>query len=676
MRPGSLTFPASVWFLAALAVPVFSGSPVRLSGPEIPSSASTHDGQVVWSGWDGQDEEIFLYDGSQVRQLTNNERPDGMPLIHNGQVVWVSFDGYDDEIMFFDGSRILQLSDNEHQDLFPSLNAGQVAWQGRDAFDSQIFLYNGVRIRNLTNLTSGAVSSPVTHNGQVAWTGNSSNSYDIFFKDSDSTRRLGDEYFQDSSASLHNGQLAWTTNYPESQEISFFDGAQTYRLTNDSIWDFSPLINSGMVAWKSYEEGLTTLKIYEGGRIRTLGPLLRGFSIDNGQVVWDALQDGDSEIFLYEKGQIRQLTNNAQEDGYPSIQNRRVAWIGTDDQLAAHVYMMDLRSAGLSIEGEQQRIGNVREELAESLVVKASSGMGGVPLSDMRVEFSVTASSAPKDAVGYSVSPSTAVTGQDGLVQTIFTIGDIPAEYQVTATCLDCATGKSTVTFNCCGKLKNDNFKQSSATWKNDPYDTICYQSNDVTRKPFNCKTPPSSSVSISSFTVGQKGCSLSVMATLINFYARTFPDLALKITTPGELNVKLRELGQNGYSVEGDVLFPNINYATDNKIVYGGRTDLSASATSAQRQAMLALTADRDLSSKDPVPVVFRVYRSKMINGQTSVWTHYLLAVGKCEGKYIVSDPSSSLIPGLFDPNEIRVINSATQEKVGPLLGIRRFTK
>ena len=59
---------------------------------------------MVWRGSDGHDREIFYYDGTTVRQLTNNDNHDYSPQIHNGQVVWYGYDadGHDYEIYYHD----------------------------------------------------------------------------------------------------------------------------------------------------------------------------------------------------------------------------------------------------------------------------------------------------------------------------------------------------------------------------------------------------------------------------------------------------------------------------------------------------------------------------------------------------------------------------------------------
>ncbi len=54
---------------------------------------------IVWRGFDGNDYEIFLYDGATITQMTDNCYDDNPPRINNnGQVVWSGFDGNDYEV--------------------------------------------------------------------------------------------------------------------------------------------------------------------------------------------------------------------------------------------------------------------------------------------------------------------------------------------------------------------------------------------------------------------------------------------------------------------------------------------------------------------------------------------------------------------------------------------------
>jgi hypothetical protein len=110
---------------------------------------------IVWSGYDGTDYEIFFWDGQfpvagHVTQITNNDQYDARPRINNdGKVVWHAKDGVDNEIFFWDGqfppaTHITQITNNTTDDLNPFINeAGDVTWRRVVGSEMQIFLWNG-----------------------------------------------------------------------------------------------------------------------------------------------------------------------------------------------------------------------------------------------------------------------------------------------------------------------------------------------------------------------------------------------------------------------------------------------------------------------------------------------------------------------------------------------------
>ena len=103
-----------------------------------------HNGRIVWHGHDGNDYEIYYWDGTTVQPLTDNDYADGNPQIHNGQVVWTgSAGGADTEIFFWDGSTIRQLTDNAYLDDTPRIHNGRVVWLGFDGNDNEIFTGTG-----------------------------------------------------------------------------------------------------------------------------------------------------------------------------------------------------------------------------------------------------------------------------------------------------------------------------------------------------------------------------------------------------------------------------------------------------------------------------------------------------------------------------------------------------
>jgi len=109
---------------------------------------NTH-GQIVWSGNDddndGNDKQLFFFDGSSTIQLTVDNYDDFSHQINdNGQVIWT----YDDHpgpgtttIFLYDGNYDpITLVDNAEGNAFLN-NNGQVAYTGFDG-DREIFLYD------------------------------------------------------------------------------------------------------------------------------------------------------------------------------------------------------------------------------------------------------------------------------------------------------------------------------------------------------------------------------------------------------------------------------------------------------------------------------------------------------------------------------------------------------
>ncbi len=294
---------------------------------------SISNGQIAWHGYDGNDDEIFYYDGSQITQLTNNIYLDCYPIISNGQIVWFGNKGNDlnNEIFYYDGSQITQFTNNNYHDSCPNISNGQIVWQGYDGNDDEIFFYDGSQIKQLTN-NDYYDSNPSISNGQIAWYGYDGNDYEIFFYDgSQITQLTNNDYNDIGTPSISNGQIAWIGYDGNDYEIFFYDGSQITQLTNNDYDDYNPIISSGQIVW-------------EGGTESNYN---------------------DYEIFFYDGSQIKQITNNNYYDGSPSISNGQIAWMGydgnnyqiflaTSDPILKSVeiyYRHDLGNNGLPIAG-------------------------------------------------------------------------------------------------------------------------------------------------------------------------------------------------------------------------------------------------------------------------------------------------------------------------------------
>jgi len=94
---------------------------------------------IVWQSWDGNDEEIYFWDGSTTTQITDNATYDGDPAISGSNVVWVAGGGSDSEIYLWDGSNTTQITDNAIEDREPAISGNNIVWMGNNGVDYEIY---------------------------------------------------------------------------------------------------------------------------------------------------------------------------------------------------------------------------------------------------------------------------------------------------------------------------------------------------------------------------------------------------------------------------------------------------------------------------------------------------------------------------------------------------------
>ncbi len=235
---------------------------------------------------------------------------------------------------------------------------------------------------------------------------------------------------------------------------------------------------------------------------------------------------------------------------------------------------------------------------------------GGNPVSNVNLSFSI--SRYPPGATGQQLTKNSEITDAAGLADVSLRLGNLPAEYDVTAECQSCAPESNSVTFTCCGKLPNDHFSQSGQTWS-----PICYANN-------NCQLNPNA-------TIGWRGCALTSMATLINYYnANVYSGIPR--TDPGDLNTYLRGL-PGGYNGRNDVNFDAIYRYSSGRTSFVGRYDVDDPYS---RESLLDMA---DGLIRSGIPLILR------ISG------HFVLAIGKCGDSFVVADPAGG-IERLYNPD------------------------
>jgi len=180
----------------------------------------------------------------------------------NGDLVWTASDGNDNEVYLYDGISIQNLSNNNVDDRDPTINSsGQVAWSGfvvsSPASNYSLYFYNGITSDRVFFTGSREAQSPIMiDDGRVVyetvegtlhrlWLFNGSNSQTTL----QTTTSDIDSYVVNSS-----GQVAWRNVVSSSDQDIYFndgDGSATVVLRNDSKRNFAPKIaDNGFVTWE------------------------------------------------------------------------------------------------------------------------------------------------------------------------------------------------------------------------------------------------------------------------------------------------------------------------------------------------------------------------------------------------------------------------------------------
>lgn len=99
-------------------------------------------GNAAWQSPDPNGfSQIFLYLGNSgdVLQLTDNDANDINPVIAGSYVAWEGWDGNDWEIFVYNGDSVTRITDNELDDVNPKISASSLFWDGFDGTDWEVY---------------------------------------------------------------------------------------------------------------------------------------------------------------------------------------------------------------------------------------------------------------------------------------------------------------------------------------------------------------------------------------------------------------------------------------------------------------------------------------------------------------------------------------------------------
>lgn len=324
-------------------------SNTTLSGkPQISGS------NVVWTAFDGQDDEIFFYNGNthQIRQLSDNTISDANPQISGANVVWQSGTGNAAEIFFYEGSTntTKRLTTDSYEDRTPRIDSSTVVWEQVAFGNSDIKIYEH---------SSGAIDT-------IGGAANDSNPFisgtNLGFERRDPNNpSMGGIYGADLTlpvgqrvptivtlgtqtvlSGISGSTVVWERRYsnPDDRDVEYLTlgSAQGVQSIDNTLTysDTNPLISGSFITFTRNEsagdtqDGIYLFDYTTSTLTQILGTSATDIplSISGSNVVWQRSDGVDTEIFFYD-GTAKQtiaLTGNTINDSDPVISGSNVVW--------------------------------------------------------------------------------------------------------------------------------------------------------------------------------------------------------------------------------------------------------------------------------------------------------------------------------------------------------------
>lgn len=271
------------------------------------------------------------------------------PKLDAGQIAWIGVDPgscdsssgdwipCDTEIYLWDGTTRRQLTQNFYSDVDPALHSGRVAWRANmplpdGRVTSEVFFYDGSSVRQLTqNNQTTIIGTIQTHNGQVLWSQKLGEVPDAvveyYFFDGAATQQITYGSYELRWALLNNGRIALTFNDGNDNEVGIWENGTVTRLTDNQTNDNTSVFDGQYILGSSVGYGVF---LWDGTTFHLVtDSAIEQSDMSNGWVVWRALDPRggqDYEIFLWDGTATRQITSNRFDDGNPFIHNGQVAW--------------------------------------------------------------------------------------------------------------------------------------------------------------------------------------------------------------------------------------------------------------------------------------------------------------------------------------------------------------
>ncbi len=217
--------------------------------------------QAAWLGRDdvadGNDTEVYRYDGITTTKLTDNTISESSVEVSDHRVAWSAYDGTDSDIYLYDNGAVQQLTNSDTNDSSPVVSDTFVAWRGDVGADPGVYCYDGV---STFQLTSDGYC-PAVSGSNVVW---NDFSYDsLGYYDGTTTSALPEQlgYMSISGARVVGERYG---DGPEKVVVHDIATGVTTVLSENIAKGVTPRISDDFVVWPEFTSTGTRLMVYDG----------------------------------------------------------------------------------------------------------------------------------------------------------------------------------------------------------------------------------------------------------------------------------------------------------------------------------------------------------------------------------------------------------------------------
>ncbi|HLP93001.1 MAG TPA: HYR domain-containing protein, partial [Saprospiraceae bacterium] len=322
--------------------------PVNVSNNTISDESPVISGDyVAWSGYDGQDWEVFLFNTKTgvIENVTNNDYNDYEPKIDGDYMVWRSGIG---PILYHIPSKI-KTNIPFYNGWPPEIKGDYVVGVIHDG-DFEIEVYQ-ISTSSSFQITNNSTNDwyPKTDGRFLTWTRDNGSSSEVFSYDllnSGPTIQVTSAGEYNYNPEVEDGRIVWFTGSNVIKEYNANNSGPVVTLTGANEFGFSPKTDGSNVVWHNNNQGgLVLYDLTTGNHHKIPGSTNTAgiYQIYAGKVVWpDYNPYSGNEIFCYDiASNTTTILSNSPYTDYDPATNGSIACWSTNDGTDNEIFVID-----------------------------------------------------------------------------------------------------------------------------------------------------------------------------------------------------------------------------------------------------------------------------------------------------------------------------------------------